>query len=130
MFADKVGIIQRVSESDHNKGKHQLYDENWKTFPHKYLLCYPFDEIKPPPPHLKKMLQYAKKIGKIYNTYIRIDFFETPSGPVFCEFTPTPCRGLHVTEEGNKYLVKLWDNMRKNNASNEIPADLTCMPCN
>ena len=112
MFGEKVGIIQRVTISDHHKGKHQLYDQEWKTFPHPYLLCYPFDKVRhSPPPHLEEMLQYARRLGKSYGTYVRIDFFETPVGPVFCEFTPTPCLGLHVTEPGNQYLVKLWNNM-------------------
>ena len=59
------------------------------------------------------MIFFAKKIGKAYDHYIRLDFFQTDKGPVFCEFTPTPCLGLHVTETGNQYLMKYWKNISK-----------------
>ena len=57
------------------------------------------------------MLTYARRLGKVYDHYIRVDFFQTDNGPIFCEFTPTPCLGLHVTQTGNKYLMDCWNRM-------------------
>ena len=117
MFQDKVAFIQRVSESDHLKGRHKLYLEDWTpldNLPERVLECYPEDIYRPPPKNLKEMIFFAKKIGKAYDHYIRLDFFQTDKGPVFCEFTPTPCLGLHVTETGNQYLMKYWKNMEPN----------------
>ena len=111
MFLGRVAAVQRVTESNHKRGKHMLYDENWKTFPERYLECYPADQVRNPPKDLAEMIHYAKVLGKAYGTYIRVDFFQTDQGPVFCEFTPTPCVGLHVTESGNKYFIKLWKQM-------------------
>ena len=114
MFCDRVAFIQRVSESDHKRGRHKLYTEDWTplpVLPERYLECYKEDRIHPPPKDLDKMLTYARRLGKVYDHYIRVDFFQTDNGPIFCEFTPTPCLGLHVTQTGNKYLMNCWNRM-------------------
>lgn len=117
MFGSRVAIIQRVTESDHHRGRHKLYSEDWtplSTSPERILECYPEDIIRVPPKDLSTMISYAKKIGRIYDHYVRLDFFQSDRGPIFCEFTPTPCLGLHVTETGNRFLMDHWQSMTPN----------------
>jgi hypothetical protein len=55
------------------------------------------------------MLTQVKSLSKEYGIFCRIDFYATPKGPVFGEFTPTPFKGKYFTVRGEKLFIHYWD---------------------
>jgi len=62
----------------------------------------------PSVPHQALLSEYARRLGKAYQVWVRIDFFVTDRGPIFNEFSMTPWMGNNFTTEGNEYLAKHW----------------------
>ena len=51
---------------------------------------------------------YAERIASHINCFLRIDFYLTPSGPVFGEFTTYP-NGGNMTPYGQTVLSQLME---------------------
>lgn len=90
-----------------NKYYSKYYDINWNVLP---LIgnAYKEDSITNIPINLHNMINYATKIGNIFNNvHIRLDFYSTDKGIVFGEFTPHCTGGKGFTNYGKKYLNNL-----------------------
>jgi len=100
-----VVVIDRISPK---VGYSYFYDENWSKMKRLHHL-YPGKDEPAKPKCFDEMLEQAKKLSKAYGIFVRIDFFATINGPVFCEFTPTPALGRGFTKYGKNLLLKYWD---------------------
>jgi hypothetical protein len=100
-----IVVIDRVSPKI---GYSYFYDENWNKMKRLHHL-YPGKDEPEKPKCFDEMLTQAKRLSKAYGIFVRIDFFATSKGPVFCEFTPTPALGKGFTSYGKKLLLKYWD---------------------
>ena len=58
---------------------------------------------------LEKLLEAATVLGRELGTWYRIDFYMLDGEPIFGEFCWYPSAGLCYSEEGSKYLGKLWE---------------------
>lgn len=100
-----VVVIDRISPK---VGFSYFYDEHWNKMERLHTL-YPGKDEPQKPRCFEEMLEQAKRLSKAYGIFVRIDFFATNKGPVFCEFTPTPALGKGFTPFGKKLLLKYWD---------------------
>ena len=67
------------------------------------------------PKELSKLVNYSKKIGKVLNTAMRIDYYIGTNGAILGEFTPHPSAGKNYTEFGRKLLNYHMKKERLNN---------------
>jgi hypothetical protein len=100
-----IVVIDRVSPE---VGYSYFYDEHWNKMKRLHHL-YPGKDEPKKPECFDEMLEQAKRLSKAYGIFVRIDFFATSKGAVFCEFTPTPALGRGFTSYGKKLLLKYWD---------------------
>ena len=107
MFGETIGAIQVVQRSARRQDtKHRFYTEQWKMFEDQMITNLPQGNYTEPPRCLDEMLMSAKKLGRAYGTYVRIDFYASKRGCVFGEFTSFPNRML--TEYADEYFGALW----------------------
>ena len=105
----KGSHVAAIMIDTHNTGK--MCDGNWKALPffihdsEKKWAHMPLHGI-PPAPLAKQLFEYAARLGKAYKTWVRVDFFLTPHGPVFNEYSQTPHMGYGFTDEGSDYLIR------------------------
>jgi len=100
-----IVVIDRVSPK---VGYSYFYDEHWNKMKRLHHL-YPGKAEPEKPQCFDQMLAQAKILSKAYGIFVRIDFFATNKGAVFCEFTPTPAMGNGFTAYGKKLLLEHWD---------------------
>ncbi|MGN7202816.1 ATP-grasp fold amidoligase family protein [Pedobacter sp. SAFR-022] len=100
-----VAVIDRISPK---VGYSYFYDEHWNKMERLHHL-YPGKDEPAKPKCFDQMLEQAKILSKAYGIFVRIDFFASDKGAVFCEFTPTPAMGRGFTKYGKRLLLKYWD---------------------
>ncbi len=61
-----------------------------------------------PPACYPEMRAAARRIGRAYETFVRIDFHASDKGAVFNEFAPTPHLGRGYTDDGQRFLGEWW----------------------
>lgn len=57
---------------------------------------------------LREMVEAASRIGQLYGTFVRLDFYATSRGPVFGETCPWPGAAQPIIEENDRWLGELW----------------------
>ncbi|WP_157971919.1 ATP-grasp fold amidoligase family protein [Pleomorphovibrio marinus] len=107
IFNGKVACIQEIQRNT-KQNTHVFYDSDWNKLPQ---LNYNFPNGKDnlPPKCLDEMLKDARTISKIFKSFVRLDFYSTPRGSVFGEFTGTPATGLYFNGRGSKLLNSYWE---------------------
>ena len=100
-----VAVIDRISPK---VGYSYFYDEHWNKMERLHHL-YPGKDEPEKPKCFDQMLEQAKILSKAYGIFVRIDFFASVNGAVFCEFTPTPAMGRGFTKYGKRLLLRYWD---------------------
>jgi len=110
VFGGKLESILAIRRRDGHSGWASFYDRNWKpkggaqtTDPTLHIAPYK-SEIIPAPKCLEVLVEYAEKIGKFYGSFVRIDFYATPTGPVLGEFTPFPNAGHNYNSYADTWL--------------------------
>lgn len=108
MFNGQIGCIQVINRLSNTTGFTSWYDENWNLLPN-LTTNYPEGKVQPIPKCLQEMIDYAGKLSKSYEIFVRVDFYATDKGAVFGEFTPTPGLGNGFTADGEKLLTEYWE---------------------
>lgn len=102
-----VGVINRLSPET---GFVNYLDEHWNPMkPLALPYPYPIKQGQEKPKCFDEMLEHVKMLSRLYKVFVRLDFYATPKGAVFGEFTPTPSLGLGFSKFGHQLLVKYWD---------------------
>jgi hypothetical protein len=115
-FDGVIAAIQVIQRFGYKKSISGIYDEGWNQMKHlfrKRRFSFKGDRFKgrfERPPKLEEMIEYAKRLSKAYEIFVRIDLYATQKGTVFGEFTPTPSKGDYFTSQADKMLLKYWDN--------------------
>ncbi|WP_299153937.1 ATP-grasp fold amidoligase family protein [uncultured Christiangramia sp.] len=109
MFNGNLAFIKLDEREGKAYEKVTFYDSNWNLFTKKILTFANVETPSKPPQHLEEMIRDAKKLSLAYENFVRIDFYDSPDGPVFGEFTPTPRGGVSFTPYGSKLLISYWD---------------------
>ena len=107
-FRGEIACFWVINREGPCSGNGTFYDEHWNKlkmvnslYPHK------FDPVKPK--CFDEMVANAKRLSIEYGIFVRIDFYATPKGAVFGEFTPTPSLGRMYTGYGKKLLKNYWN---------------------
>lgn len=106
-FNGEIACIQEIKR-DPKQTTVVFYDKGWNRIP---PLSYNFPEGEPnePPACLEEILNDAVTISNVFKNFVRLDFYATPKGSVFGEFTPTPATGLYFNGRGSKLLNSYWE---------------------
>lgn len=107
-FKGEVACVWVINRESPTKGFASFYDEEWNLLP-MVNITYPFNANQERPACFDEMLSQAKKLSIAYDIFVRVDFYATPKGAVFGEFTATPSMGKNYTRYGKKLLAKYWN---------------------
>lgn len=108
LFNGELAVIDVINRKSPKTGSSSCYDEYWNRV-ETMSAYYQEAPYQAPPACLIEMIDYAKKLSKAYQIFVRIDFYATDKGAVFGEFTPTPGKGKGFTSNADKKLLKYWD---------------------
>jgi hypothetical protein len=108
MFGDTLGAIE-VLERQTRKARRLFYSADWEPFADLISTHGYRSEPRPPPPFLDELLCLATRLGRALDTYMRVDFFGTPGGCVFNEFSSTPADGEGWTPYCDDLFGSHWD---------------------
>jgi hypothetical protein len=102
----RVHVIQVI---DRNGGKpytQSFYSREWERLPELQRTYVP-GVTYPAPSHLSRLVYYAEQISQELEVFYRLDFYISPSGPVFGEFTSHPFGGRKFSPEGQELCLRL-----------------------
>ncbi len=112
-FNGEIARIEVINRLGPNEGSTGLYTANWEQVENlssKYAKA-PYEK---PPKCFNELATYAKELSKVYEIFVRIDFYATDKGAVFGEFTPTPALGKVFTSRAEEVFIRYWDQHCKN----------------
>ncbi|WP_297520187.1 ATP-grasp fold amidoligase family protein [uncultured Clostridium sp.] len=94
-------MICKDRKSGQGKAQYHYYDKNWKTID----WCNNDAEYTPKPKSFEAMIKYSEILSKGF-PFVRMDFYDTKSGPILGEMTFTPCAALDTdySVEGERIL--------------------------
>ena len=110
MFAGNIELICVIHRRAPNHlTQDRFYTPDWEPTADLIRAIYPDKaEITAPPRCFEEMKDQARRLGTAYDSFVRLDFFATDEGPVFCEFTATPNMGRGYTPIGDNILAAAW----------------------
>lgn len=111
MFGETLGVIERVERLGRRSTDIVLsyYDADWRPLERMVRTDkFPHGPAVPPPRCADGILDTARRLGRAYGTYVRVDVYATDRGCVFGEFSPTPTRGEGYSDFGDEYLLSHW----------------------
>jgi hypothetical protein len=107
-FGGKVGAVEVVLRKGGDiPPKFGFFTPEWSKLSHGYRTKLELDWIDPPK-HLDEILECASRLSKVYETYVRSDFYSSDEGCVFGEFSSVPGNGHDYTDSLNGYFERLW----------------------
>ena len=106
-FGPLVGAIERIDRRDMREYGRRYYTRSWEPYADE-MSNVPQDDPVPAPPDLAEIVAVAERIGASLGTYMRVDFFAAPDGPVFNEFSATPWGGGPITPMCDELFGGLW----------------------
>lgn len=103
-------VFVRVHDRNNASGKRSMatFDRQGRPCP-AALLAWPEAPNTPPPAGFDQMITMAEQLSQALPWLMRFDFFLTPDGPVFGEFTSFPNAGLDLTPFGRRTLLQMWE---------------------
>jgi hypothetical protein len=104
-FRDTV-IVERETTK---KARRLFYTTDWQPIADRMHIFLPPSEPRDPPRCLDEMLRLATRLGTALGTYMRVDFFATPRGCVFNEFSSTPADGDNFTAYCDDIFGGYWE---------------------
>ena len=104
MFGDVVAWVS-VSCARANYGH---FADDWEPFPIRVMKSVLHPYPWPRPIGLERMLDVARRLGRAFETYVRVDLYDSDGDPIFAEFAPIPSRGRSYTAEADARLERLW----------------------
>jgi hypothetical protein len=99
-FDTKKRTIQALAQS--------FYDEQWQYVETPLSHYVKQGPAIAKPIYLPELLKYANIAGDLVGSFVRVDFFMSPTGPVFNEFCLYPFNGRHFTDYGERYFARMW----------------------
>jgi hypothetical protein len=112
MFRERIAVI-RVTDrtAGRDNARDSFFTPDWELIGEPFLVSMvPLGRI-PPPKCLDEMLETARRLGKAYGRYVRVDMYATPRGCVFGEFASTPRRGLGYSHFADEFLGRIWQEL-------------------
>lgn len=119
VFDDQCVIRVNFDHFDRQLGTmetqwHSFFTEDWELINEPISTYAPCGGFRPAPEKLTELLEYARRLGRAYGTFVRVDFYVSPHAVVFGEFCPFPWNGKHFTRFGDEYFGMLWEKNLRN----------------
>jgi hypothetical protein len=100
--------VQAGRQAGHSSPQCNYYDEFWNAIPesmrsHEFELTH-FDK----PASFDEMLDCASVLSRAYESYVRIDLYDTDRGCVFGEVASYPSGGRHFSSSADRLLGEYW----------------------
>jgi hypothetical protein len=108
-FGDTVAAVEVIERETTTKARRRFYTAEWQPIADQMHTYLPQSEPRDPPRCLDEMLCLAVRLGAVLGTYMRVDFFATPHGCVFNEFSSTPADGDNFTPFCDDLVGGYWD---------------------
>ena len=107
--AGHAGLV-RVHDRNAADGQRWMatYDRLGQPLPPP-LTGWPEAPQAPPPAGFEAMIDMAETLSHHLPYLIRFDFYLTPDGPVFGEFTTFPNAGMDSTPFGRRTFLQMWE---------------------
>lgn len=110
-----AGMIIRYVRERFNTKKREIqaleqsfYNEQWQYFDQPLSNYVKQGSAIAKPEYFSQLLSYAKTAGDLVGSFVRVDFFMSPTGPVFNEFCLYPFNGKHFTGYGEQLFADMW----------------------
>jgi|GEM_PF-1804766 len=101
-------IFFQVINRNPGQRSQSFYTRDWRRLNH-IIDDYEPGKTVPRPDCLNDLLHYADIIASDVKQMMRLDFYVTPNGPVFGEFTSYPAAGRNFNEYGNAISIQSWE---------------------
>jgi hypothetical protein len=103
-------VFVRVHDRNTTNGKRSMatFDRQGRPCP-AALQSWPEAPSGPAPAGFDQIIVMAETLSRALPWLMRFDFFLTPQGPVFGEFTSFPNAGLDLTPFGRRTLLQMWE---------------------
>jgi hypothetical protein len=109
VFGETVGAIDVIQRTSNKQpSKQAFYTAQWELFKEPMRRTRPAGDYTDPPQCLDEMLVLAKKLGKAFGSYVRVDLYASEHGCVFGEFSSTPAQGRGFSKYADEYFGALW----------------------
>jgi hypothetical protein len=108
MFGETIAAIEVVTRSGRKQDFHCQLDANWEPLATPIHTAGTQKGRVGPPGCVDEMVSYARRLGLAFDTYVRVDCYATPQGPVFGEFSSMPGGGRNYTPFADDYFGRLW----------------------
>ena len=109
MFNGHLLFIRLDKRRKLKRERVSFYTFDWTLIDRKILEFADVIHTDPPPSHLNEMIENARKLSEQYETFVRLDFYDSLDGAVFGEFTSIPRQGKGFTTYGSRRLIEAWD---------------------
>jgi len=108
VFGDVIGLITAVQRGREGRSW-SCYREDWSRFDWPIFKGRASDSAIPRPESLDEICSVARRLGRSFGSFVRVDLYETNRGVVFGEFCATPNLGRAFSGDGDRYLGQLWE---------------------
>ena len=109
-FNGKAYSILLCSDRQLGKGlSRSVYDLNWNIQPEKITDSHKTDKSYPRPASLDRIIEYSERLSQGI-PYVRVDWYEIGSEPIFSEMTFTPAGG-YPKNYSPEYLLELGNQL-------------------
>lgn len=111
VFGEVIGAIQVVERTSGPgmPAAGRFYTPSWEPFDDPMFTRLPLAPLRSPPACLAEMRDVALRLGRAYDTFVRIDLYATRAGCVFGELSSTPYRGRGFTPYADRLFGSLWE---------------------
>lgn len=112
MFGGHVGAI-RVTRGGIRVGDPSLYNayytEQWQRLDDPCRFTNPLSPPLPAPSNLPLLLRAIRTVGAAVGTFMRVDCYLPPGGPVLGELSSTPSGGTGYTPFADALFGQMWE---------------------
>lgn len=113
MFGDEIAAIHLVRHEPEVRPNgddllHRFYTASWTPIEDRMVTDYTLCEPQAPPRCLDEMIAVARRLGRAYGKYVRVDLYATDQGCVFGEFSTIPHAGRNYTPFAERYFGEFW----------------------
>jgi hypothetical protein len=113
MFGEQVAAIEasRGTAPDSHDNPRRGYTADWRPFePSLRSAEYRTGDFAPPS-CLDEMLDVARRLGRAYGAFVRVDLYASDRGCVFGELASSPSRGTGFSPQADRILGEMWQDV-------------------
>jgi hypothetical protein len=106
--AELIQVIDRNPKKKRHRSA-SFFTRDWQHVSRRIKTSYRMGPVYGRPADLDLLLEVADRISVDIQAFYRLDFYMTPRGPVFGEFTSYPSAGQSFTPYGDRLMCDMMD---------------------